>query len=178
MNESTIEIGRVPAAPEDLLALRDRVAATPEGGAAVFVAALLAYGQDPALGLRCLTIAVEARQLVAGDRGYKGKQLALQATRDFADRLGGKPWVARSYVVGTAPASGYALPAGPLAVRLRIQPRDVGPEQTKVFVHSSGADTPRPLTLVRNDRGLWKAKEWSSLQVGVRPPAAGDGDDI
>ncbi len=42
----------------------------------------------------------------------------------------------------------------------------------------TGAATPRPVTLKRNDRGVWKAYEWSSLLVGVRPPVLKIEDDL
>ena len=55
---------------------------------------------------------------------------------------------------------------------------EVQAERAKVFVWSSGADSPRPLTLIKNNRGLWKATNWSSLTVGIRPPAAPLDDDL
>lgn len=48
----------------------------------------------------------------------------------------------------------------------------------KLFLYSSGADSPRPIQLSRNDKGLWKAYSWSSLESGVRPPAGNGTDDI
>ncbi len=50
--------------------------------------------------------------------------------------------------------------------------------QYKVFVACSGAELPRPVTLKKNDQGLWKASEWSSLLVGVMPPMTTPGDDL
>jgi hypothetical protein len=40
--------------------------------------------------------------------------------------------------------------------------------KAKVFVTSSGADTARPIHLLKNDKGFWKANNWSSLVVGVK----------
>ena len=51
-------------------------------------------------------------------------------------------------------------------------------ERAKLFVFSSGADSPRPVTVKKNNRGLWKATSYSSLDVGVRPPIVIVDDDL
>jgi hypothetical protein len=65
-------------------------------------------------------------------------------------------------------------------VRVRDQqvPGETVGDTAKRFVHSSGADSPRPLTLRKNNRGLYKVTSWSSLQVGVRPPVETVDDDL
>lgn len=177
MREWSVEVPGLPATVEELVALRDRLATTPEGGAAIMVLALIAFAQDPALGTKFLTVAIEARHLGDGPDGYKGKQPSGVVLRDARDRIGRAPHIARSYVQGTSPQGGYALPAPPWRVAGREQPGDVQADRGKTFVRSSGADSPRPMHLVKNDRGLWKASNWSSLEVGVRAPAAAS-DDI
>ena len=44
----------------------------------------------------------------------------------------------------------------------------------KVFFSCSGADSPRPITLARNKRGIWKASGWHSLLVTVKAPLCED----
>jgi len=34
----------------------------------------------------------------------------------------------------------------------------------------SGADSPRPITLTRNNKGIWKASSWHSLLVTIKAP--------
>lgn len=177
-NERTVEVPGIPTTVEEFVALRDGLATTPHGGAAVFVVALVAYSQDEALGRACLTIAVDGSLLSDGDQGYKGKQLSIVDMRNMKERLGGKPYVARSYIQGTSAAEAYALPPAPLTIRIKEQPHDISPERAKVFVHSTAADSPRPIALVPNNRGIWKAREWSSLQVGGRPPVVVVDDDL
>lgn len=178
MREWKVEVPGLPATVEELVALRDRIATTPEGGAAIMVLALLAYAQDPALGTKFLTVAIEARQLDDGPDGYKGKQPSRMALIDMRDRIGRAPHIARSYVQGTSPQGGYALPPAPWVISGREQPGDVQGDRGKTFVRSTGADSPRPVQLTKNDKGHWKASGWSSLQVGVRAPAAPASDDI
>lgn len=47
----------------------------------------------------------------------------------------------------------------------------------KVFVETFGVK-PRPITMVRNNKGIWKAKECSSVFVAVQPPAKAQQDDL
>ncbi|MCA9605079.1 MAG: hypothetical protein KC619_05770 [Myxococcales bacterium] len=177
-HESAITIPSLPETVEAFVALRDELARTPHGGAAMFVVAIEAFTRGADLGLACFTIAIDASELVAGDV-YKGRAPRRMTIDDLRQRIGAKPYVARSYFAGTSPEEAYRLPDGPLQVRIRHQERDpLGPERAKLFVHSTGADSPRPIVLVRNDRGLWKAKSWSSLEVGVRPPVEVVVDDL
>jgi len=178
--ELEVEVGHIPNDVEGFLALRDRLATTPEGGAAVFAVALVCLTRDEALGRAALTIAIDRSQLSQGGKGYKGFQPSNMELQAFKERIAGKPHVALSYLAGTSPETGYALPAEPLKVRVRNQglAHERTEDTAKLFVHSTGADSPRPIALVKNNRGLWKAKGWSSLTVGVRPPAEIVDDDL
>ncbi|WP_425529134.1 DUF6935 domain-containing protein [Leptospira yasudae] len=43
-------------------------------------------------------------------------------------------------------------------------------EQRKLFFPSSGADSERPVTLRRNAKRVWKAREFSNLLAGIKKP--------
>jgi hypothetical protein len=177
--EHTIEIGELPATIDAFIAMRDRVARTPEGGAAVMAMALACYARDPAAGLPYVTVAIAMDLLEDDPAGYKGRRPRRVILQNLRDRLHGeKAHIARSYVQGTRWDDGYALPAGPLTVRVKQQANSVQGERAKMFVYSSGADTPRPVSLARNDKGLWKATEWSSLEVGVHAPGPRPTDEL
>ncbi len=175
-----VEISQFPQTIDEFVALRDRIAQTPEGGAATLVVALIAYAGDETLGRACLTVAVDRGSLQEGPKGYKGWQLPDNVLKRVGLQIKGKEYLPRSYIRGAAPANGYALPAPPYVIECSDNPysgdREAGPY--KVFVACSGADSPRPVTLKRNDKGFWKASEWSSLIVGIRPPAATPSDDL
>lgn len=80
---------------------------------------------------------------------------------------------------GTRFEDGYVLPAGDLVVRVKQQRDSLqSADKAKMFVYSTGADTPRPVALTRNDKGLWKGVEWSSLEVGIRASATNRTDDL
>lgn len=175
-----VQIPQFPQTVDEFVALRDQIARTPEGGAATLVVALIAYAGDEALGRECLTIAVDRGNLQEGAQGYKGWQLPANVLQRVGLQITGKEYLPRSYIKGATPENGYTLPAPPYVIECSDNPysgdRETG--QYKVFVACSGADSPRPVTLKRNDKGFWKASEWSSLIVGVKPPAATLSDDL
>ena len=177
MKEQTFDIPALPNTVEEFLSLRGDLATTPHGGAVVYAVALVTYAGDPELGLQMLTIAMDVSELSDGSV-YKGKAPGRRRLQELKERIGARPYVARSYIQGTSPENQYAIPSGPLQVKIREQVRDVADDRAKVFVHSTGADSPRPITLLKNSRGVWKAKAYGSLDVGVRPPVAATDDDL
>jgi hypothetical protein len=93
-------------------------------------------------------------------------------------QVGGQGYRLRSYVEGATPENGYRLPEPPYRVICSANPYsgDLESGEFKVFVASSGADSPRPVTVRRGEDGLWRASEWSSLLLGVREPVASPKD--
>lgn len=177
-SDETVEIPALPTTLEEFLSLRNDIATSPHGGVVIYVVALVLYSENTDLGLQCLTVAVDASELTDGDI-YKGKSPSRMRLRELKDRVAPKPYVARSYVLGTSPENKYVLPSGPLSIKIRHQAVDViTDERAKLFVYSSGADSPRPVTVKKNNRGLWKASSYSSLDVGVRPPIVIVDDDL
>jgi hypothetical protein len=173
----SVQIDQLPQSVDDLIALQQQVAQTPQGGAAVMVVALLLYAGDVDLGHGCLSVAVDQDRLSEGDKGHAGWQLRGRARQLIRTQIGGQPHIPRSYIQGTSPENGYELPAPPYELSFSDNPYSGSIEAGtyKVFVDCSGAASPRPVMLRRDARGIWKACEWSSLLVGVRkpePPAA------
>jgi hypothetical protein len=172
----TVEVAQLPATVEAFTAWRNQVATSPEGAAAVYVVAQLTYSKDQDLGLKFLTIALDQHFLTSGTKGVKGREPTRIVQSRIKERIKARPYVARSYFQGTTPENGYALPAAGLEIQY-TEVRDQG-ERAKVFVVSTGADSARPITVQQNNRGVWKAWEWSSLEVGVRPPVKVVDDDL
>lgn len=182
MAVQSFEVQALPRDVVQFVDLRDELVQVPAGGAVMMVLALLLYAQAPksALGKSCLTIAVDRSRISQDRDGYKGWSLNLADLRLIHSQLNGRGYIARSYFHGTALENAYALPTAPYNFIISDNPYsgDMKSGTYKVFVLSSGAATPRPVTLRRNSRGLWKALEWSSLITGVRPPAADVDDDL
>jgi hypothetical protein len=177
---SSIQIDNWPESVQEFLALRDRVARTPQGGAAMMVVALFTYTQDEDLGRQCLPIAVDRGSLTEGAAGYKGWQLRTRDIRQIGQQIAQQPYIAQSYVGGVRPETGYQLPAPPYTFEFEDNPHSGDPQEGtyKAFIRCAGADSPRPVTVRRNNRGIWKAREWSSVIVGIMEPSTMVEDDL
>ena len=175
-----IKIDSLPESVDEFVELRDRVATVPQGGAAMMVVALFAYVKDEMLGRQCLAVAASRERLEEGPKGYKGWQLRASDVWLLHTQIKGKEYVLRSYIEGTSPENDYELPESPYTFTFTDNPHSGDPERGsfKVFVDSSGASSPRPVTVKRNDKGIWKAYEWSTLIVGVEPPGQEVSDDL
>jgi hypothetical protein len=174
-------IGTIPETLDDFVSLRDRIAETSAGGAAVTVVGLLLYARDSegALGRQALTLTLDRSRLRPSGTAMLGWDLRPIDDQRLEMRISGRPWMLRSYFKGTTPDEGYRLPAPPLVITVLPDRLTTNKEADlrKVFVVCSGADSPRPVTVKRNTSGIWKAWEWSSLTVGVKAPADDAGID-
>lgn len=149
---------------------------SPEGGALAFAVALYTFSEDPRLGTALLTLTLDISRIVDGPEGVSGKQPF--DLRDFRERNGARPYIARPMFQGTSPAQGYAMPPLPWELRVHGQPQHSAPDDVRLYIVTTGADSPKPLRLKRNDKGLWKALEWSSFQGNCRPPVQARVDDL
>ena len=147
---------------------------SPEGGAACLVLASLLYAQDEALGLQALTAMLDGNA-VKGPPVWDEKGPAEVDVASFKQKWGkdaGQDHVPRSYVQGTSADEGYLLGQPPYVIKLKARDEEKGTAQ--VLVYSTGADHARPVTLKRNDKGVWQATDWSSLLLNVRAPKKKD----
>ncbi|MCA9796181.1 MAG: hypothetical protein KC910_30450 [Candidatus Eremiobacteraeota bacterium] len=168
-----IRIDQVPTSADEFLALRERLATTPEGGAACVIATLLAFSKDYQVGMQCLTLILDQRNVGQGDV-YKG-HAPISAIMYHIDRISGYklwPYLGFAYVKGATAANNYQT-SPPYTVVTKRQ-RNSGTDesgQVKIFIYNDGF-SPRPVTLRRNDKGIWKAYELSSMFLNVNPPAS------
>ncbi|MBN1798416.1 MAG: hypothetical protein JW822_07555 [Spirochaetales bacterium] len=175
---SAVTVDKIPASLEEFIALRDRLAVTPQGGATVMIIACIMYTQDSELGEKCLVIALANDLLVKGGT-YKGYALSFKDKKFLQKRIGkdsSESYIPRSYVSGTTPGQEYRLPQGKLEFNYSCNQFSGDLEQGvfKIFVRCSGADSPRPITLTRNSKGIWKAWGWHSLLVAIKAPVFQD----
>ncbi len=172
------QIPRIPSTIDDFTSIRDGLANSPEGGAAVFILAMMLYAKDKTLGMQALTIAMDRNNLREEMTGYKG--FALSRSYDYhLGNFSKKPYWANAYIDGTSPDNGYALGSAPYTLQIG---RNSSSEQAngviKVFVKCSGADSPRPIALKANDKGIWKVSECSSMFLDMRAPDSKISDDL
>jgi len=183
LEAKTITINSMPNTVEDFLKLRNQIAKTPEGGAAIFIVAMMKYSEDVKMGSKFFTIALARRNISRG-RGsdeslYKGFKPARHLNyhlRRFRKKTAAHwPFL---YVQGAKPSNGYAT-STPYTFNMSRN-KYSGKESSgkvKVFVECYGV-RPRPMKLVKNNRGYWKALNVSSFWMGSVRPAQNIDDDL
>lgn len=166
----TIQFDQLPATVEEFVALRDNLATTPEGGAAMFVVAMITYAQNPNLGIQFFSVVLKQELLVktATNPNYQGLAPNHVFCLTWLEKLKQTPYLGNSYIIGTSADAGYLLPAAPYRVFFSRHVAKAE-EQVKVFVLCSGADSARPISL-QKDGEVWKVFEFSSLFVNMRSP--------
>jgi hypothetical protein len=128
------------------------------------------------LGQKCFVAIADKSEIKTGEV-YKGYTLSSWMTIKTASQR--YPLIANSYIAGSSPENGYAVKL-PYKYKITTNTYSGDPSsgKTKVFVLCSGADSPRPIHLVKNSKGIWKAKSWSSLFTGMKPAKMNEVDDI
>lgn len=162
---------------------RDANASTSQGAVIVLLAALSIYSKNAEEGKKALIISLDANSLISdtSPNGYKGFNINRNTIDLVKRQLEQHPYLIGSYLPGSSFQNGYK-PSNPPYNFTLTSNRFSGTEesgQKKLFLPSSGADTPRPVTVKRNAKGVWKASEFSSLLVGIKKPATSNpADDL
>jgi hypothetical protein len=157
----------------------DQQGQDPEVVVKLFVEGMLMLEQDAELGSQMMALLCSKKNLDLDADAPSG--LRFRRTDDSIRRLRANLNIARSYAGGDYQAGYGGFSLDKIAIDKSYSAARQGvdypaPGQAKFFVKSGGADTPRPITLARNNGGYWKVINFSSLTVGVRTPAAADGD--
>ena len=154
---------QLPKNLEELQALPQADLKTPEGTAAMAVAALAVYTTNPEECYRMLDFLRGPRPL----SNYE-KQFIKDRFKDNGDYL------VKSYFKGATPANNYT-PGVPYVLEFSDSAAQFAEEGYKRFdIRSGGADTPRQITLrLKPSTGEWFLWEQAIL-VGIRKPASQD----
>lgn len=175
-----VKISSEPNSIDEFVKLRDEIATTPQGGAAMFVLAMRKYQANPKENISYLIVSIDRSRLdeSEGADSYKGFTIANSDKWLVQTQLTKNNYLANSYFKGTSAQNSYATKAPFVVECKKNQYSEIDANTIKIFVKCTGADTPRPITLVKNDKGIWKAKEFSSLLVGIKAPPANTKDDL
>ncbi len=165
-----VKIDSVPTTVAGFVKLRNEIAKKPQGGAAMFLLALKVYGENPDLGKKFLVLTVVKKHLVSGDF-YKGYALSRNDMY-LVNQIHKYPYVPNSYIKGAKPENDYKaeLPYTYVFELQKSSGNILTDNVIKIFVKCYGADRTRPITVEKNDKGIWKVSEFSSVVVSVRPP--------
>ncbi len=172
--QKTVKITKIPASVEEFVEMRNQIATSPEGGAAMFLLALKMYIEQPDLAKQCFVTIVDRNSLREGNV-YKGYQL-LNGDMDLIKRqMANNKLIPNSYIKGAKPENNYSVKL-PYIYEFTSNrySGDKAAGQFKVFAACSGASSPRPMSLKRNNRGIWKLTNWSSVLVGIAKPPIDD----
>lgn len=151
-----IEIAEIPGTIQEFRSMTEEGFKDPARVCAWLIPALALYVQNPDEG-------IEALDLLRGEQKMNGYD------RQFLkDRFRGKPYPANAYFAGAHPENQYE-PAVPYAVELTEDTHPAKAGYRKFFIHTAGADSPRPVTLKQygND---WALHEYFSILSGMRMP--------
>lgn len=170
-NLETVTIHQIPTSTEEFIELRNKMATTPQGGASMFILALKIYAENAELGKNCLIIASDASLLVPSKGGYKGFSIGSSTWGLIKRQIRSYPYLPNSYIVGSSAKNAYKVKL-PFQVDSHSNPYSGNLEDGnfKIFIKCSGASSARPIRLTKNRKGYWKAKEFSSLLVGIKAP--------
>jgi len=175
MNAQTVTIKDSVTNIEKFLEIRDKIAISPEGGAAIFLLALKIYSDDPKLGKQCLVIAADQNNLQKGNIYMGYELLPVDMTlikRAIIDKNRQLP---NSYILGSKPENNYSVKL-PYTYEFSTNSSSGDPasDTYKLLVKCSGDAVYRQISLKKNNRGLWKALSWGNLLDGIKKPPFDD----
>lgn len=134
---------------------------TPEGTVLLWLEATILYSQPQTRTLG-RDILIDITDKLPADF----EKNAAHAT--FINRVKTEPQIMRSYCKGTSPENGYVTNLDKCELTITKSAEDPGGGWA-VYVKSSGADTPRKLTLKQTKEGKWKIVSYPGLYAGIRP---------
>lgn len=161
MSTSVFTFSSKPKTLEEFKALSESAMTSPMETAALTALALCYYPLDKALCLSMLSF-------------LKGpKEMTPMEEQFIRDRFMDKDYVPRSYFDGATPENDYT-PKEPLTIHVSDNPHSYEEENyAKIFLTSSGADSPRFVQLRLAKDGKWYL--WDQfLLSGIREPASKD----
>jgi hypothetical protein len=158
----TFAFSSLPESLSELQSLPEATLDTPYKTAALSLCALCAYAADKKIGIEMLNFLRGPRPLSPMDISFLDDRY-----RD------GNTYVPFSYFAGATPDNNYT-PTQPFTVTIESSPySDANEGYKKLFIKSSGADTPREIVLRMRGDGKWFL--WDQfLLVGIRMPKAQD----
>lgn len=159
MTKEKITFNELPGSAEDL---KSYDLTSPFRTAALAIAALTKYESDKDTCFAMLDY-------------LKGPDNVSPFEKQFIrDRLAGKQYKVNSFFLGSSPENGYT-PAKPYAIEVSDNPYSYPQaDRATLYVQSSGADSPRPITLRKKpSTGQWFLVEIQCL-ADIRVPVADD----
>ena len=191
-NSPNSQNSAAPVASADLAAFQTRYlqqAKTPRGAAQMLLDALVNGVQHPEQAEAYLTVVLRSDQLESSAQSPTGYSLGASG-KFMLQQMQTRPEIIYSYVGGT-PDKDYqnwsqssrqlSFPAhGAMVGQIVVDnsAEQPGASTGRLYVSSSGRDTPVPINMDRNRDGIWKIQTSSlgNLAAGVKPGTANAGN--
>ena len=159
-----VSIQKLPDSLQEFQALSAALGQSPEGKCALFLCAVRLFDKNKDEGTQAMDLLRGPRPMTPYDAQF------------LRDRLRGKSYLPLAYFEGATPQNGYT-PQAPYVLNVLpdSRPQDIEPGYLRVFLKTTGADSPRPIKLRQKaSTGAWFLWEYSSILSGIRIPAAED----
>lgn len=163
------EFDKLPVTLTRFEEAQEQVSTTPQGAAAMFIIALRVRQLYPAEGLKCLVTSASetgvGKYETSDGETYDGYTVYNLDRID--EQLKRYPRLPYAYYKGATPENNYE-PDKPYIIEFPSSGTATVESGLKLFVATEGADSDRPISVVQDDDGLWRAYEWSSLLMGLQ----------
>jgi hypothetical protein len=173
-----VALKTMPADTQQFVYQRNAMAGSPEGGAAVFVTALILYMGNKNIGMECLTIALDQTRLAEGAtyKGFTPDKAAAEAFASLSQKS--RSYIPFSYIVGTSPDRDYKAVL-PWSYEFVDSSRSFRTsDEATLLIKSTGDQIPRAIKMKKNDRNIWKVVEFGELMKDVKQPVRQKTDDL
>lgn len=155
-----INIEKMPTNLEEFKNLQIMDLSKPENLCGLFLCALALFDKDKEVGVQALNI-------------IRGPSPMSEYDCQFLkDRLRGKSYLPFAYFDGATPDNNYK-PNVPYVLNVKedSRPQDIEEGYKRLYLKTSGADSPRPIRLRQKaSSGQWFLNEYSSILTGIRLP--------
>ena len=160
--QETFVFNSLPRNVNELRAMPEAAMSNPFMTAALTVAVLCAYGENPAACIEMLNV-------LKGPQPLSGYEIQF-----MRDRLTDKTYKPFSFFAGTSPQNDYT-PTRPYTITIIETPHSFQEQNyATLYIRSGGADSPRPVKLrQRPSTGQWFLID-QLLLADIRIPAADD----
>ena len=167
---NNIDLQIIPSGITKFSKMQKKEAKTPEGGVAMFIAAMVLYGDNNEKGLRCFIYALDRELLEKSKNGYKG-YLPIPTYLNYIKELNSRKYLGKTYIQQTESKNGYSLPPKPYKIEFEKKV-DVKDDEVQFYIKNTGGVPPRTITVRKNTKGIWKVSDASNFFADVKdiPP--------
>ncbi len=144
---------------------------TPEGSAALFLEALIVYNKYQQEGYKCFVnvLSEDLKTKSSSKESFEGYIITKFYFDSIKDGLAAHPAIITAFIKGAEPENGYK-PEGP-PFKYEFTTNQWSGQETsgsiKLFIISKASDSYKPIELVKENDGMWRVSNFSSVMTGI-----------